>query len=365
MTTQTTEVRIRKNDLREVTLAEGAMPALASGAVRLRIERFALTANNITYAAFGEAMAYWNFFPTAAGFGLLPVWGFAMVEASDHPEISVGERLYGYFPMAHHVDLLPSRVSASAFIDVSTHRAQLPAAYQRYRRISADAQHDPSQEDEQALLWPLFMTSFLIEDFLNEHDLFGADTIVLSSASSKTALGIAACARQRAVAGRRVLGLTSAANLAFCRRTGDYDDVLTYEQLTQVPAQTHSVFVDMAGNGRLLHDLHHHFGEHLRYSCMVGGTHWEARETQHGLPGAKPTFFFAPHHIRKRQQDWGPGGVDQRFAEAWARFLPSLRRWLRIQRTDGATAIIAAYREVLEGRIDPQDGLILGWSGDR
>ena len=37
---------------------------LASGQVRLRVEHFALTANNITYAAFGAAMNYWQFFPT-------------------------------------------------------------------------------------------------------------------------------------------------------------------------------------------------------------------------------------------------------------------------------------------------------------
>jgi hypothetical protein len=36
---------------------------LATGRPGFRVEKFALTANNITYAAFGEAMNYWGFYP--------------------------------------------------------------------------------------------------------------------------------------------------------------------------------------------------------------------------------------------------------------------------------------------------------------
>lgn len=35
--------------------------------VLLGIEHFAFTANNITYAAFGDVVQYWNFFPTETG----------------------------------------------------------------------------------------------------------------------------------------------------------------------------------------------------------------------------------------------------------------------------------------------------------
>ena len=48
--------------------------ALGEGEVRLRIDAFALTSNNITYAAFGAAMNYWSFFPTgSADTGCIPV----------------------------------------------------------------------------------------------------------------------------------------------------------------------------------------------------------------------------------------------------------------------------------------------------
>lgn len=37
---------------------------LEPGEALLAIDTFALTTNNITYAAFGESMRYWDFFPT-------------------------------------------------------------------------------------------------------------------------------------------------------------------------------------------------------------------------------------------------------------------------------------------------------------
>ena len=40
------------------------MPPLAQGQVRLRVERFALTANTVTYATTGDTLGYWDFFPT-------------------------------------------------------------------------------------------------------------------------------------------------------------------------------------------------------------------------------------------------------------------------------------------------------------
>jgi hypothetical protein len=70
---------VERNNLRHSRLvgdphAPGAR-ALAEGEARLRIDGFALTANNITYAAFGDAMKYWEFFPTGdAAWGNIPVW---------------------------------------------------------------------------------------------------------------------------------------------------------------------------------------------------------------------------------------------------------------------------------------------------
>jgi hypothetical protein len=70
----------------------------------------------------------------------------------------------------------------------------------------------------QALLRPLFITSWLIDDFLADNDFFGARVMLLSSASSKTAYGTAFQLAQRD--GIEVVGLTSPGNVAFCESPG-------------------------------------------------------------------------------------------------------------------------------------------------
>jgi hypothetical protein len=100
---------VAKTDLRRAEVREIDPPALAEGEARLAIERFALTANNITYGVFGQAMRYWDFFPGPEGWGRIPVWGHARVEASNHPDLAVGQRFYGYWPMSTHLTVTPRK----------------------------------------------------------------------------------------------------------------------------------------------------------------------------------------------------------------------------------------------------------------
>ena len=366
MTVDSLAFEIRRDDLR-TTRAHVQPLDCPPGAVLCRIERFALTANNITYGVFGDAMAYWNFFPAGAGWGRIPVWGHAEVIESKNPDIARSERLYGYFPMATHVVLQPDKVADAQFMDGAAHRRPLPAPYQVYTRLARDPLHDPEHEDERALLHPLFFTSWLIEDFLADNQLFGAQQVVLASASSKTALGVAFLLKQRKGDRSRsvphsCVGLTSSGNKAFCEQVGYYDEVRTYDEVAAL-GRVPTVFVDMAGDGKLLHAVHHHFRDQLKYSCIVGATHWEKRETQHQLPGAKPQFFFAPTQVGKRTRDWGYDGLVQRLGAGWMAFLPSVKGWLEVRTGRGPEAVAAVYREVLDGRQPPKLGHMLTLHG--
>ena len=109
-------------------------------------------------------MNYWRFFPVlplpggeskgddSGGWDSIPVWGFGTVQASRHPDIRPGERLYGYFPMASHADLSPARVTGLSFMDSAPHRAELHAVYNQNLRCSADLFYTAGTEDLQALL---------------------------------------------------------------------------------------------------------------------------------------------------------------------------------------------------------------------
>lgn len=356
------DFEVKRDDLRASVLVRGGDPAaapLAAGEVQLAIDHFALTANNITYAAFGEAMAYWQFFPTRAGWGRVPVWGFADVARSRHERVREGERVYGYFPMSSHLTVQADRVSAASFVDAAPHRAKLPPVYNQYQRLGSE--HRRELEDAQMLFRPLFMTSFVIDDFLARQGGFGAKQIVLSSASSKTALSLAWLLSRRASPRAEVVGLTSPQHRDFVARTGCYDRIVGYDGVASLP-RSPAVYVDMAGNAGVLAAVHGHFGGELKHSCLVGATHWEARgagASREPLPGPKPELFFAPDHIRAATQALGAEGFNARVAERWAPFAEAAHGWIATTRHRGEAPVRAAYLEVLENRALPERGYVL------
>jgi hypothetical protein len=358
----TTTLLVRQGRLGDTKIATRDDSALAPGQVRVRIASFALTANNITYAAFGDAMSYWKFFPSGEeGWGVVPVWGFGDVVQSAHPGIAVGERLYGYWPMADFVVLQADRLSPQTFMDAAPHRAALPAIYNQYLRTAADPLYTRDTEDLQSLLRPLFTTSWLIDDLLADNDFFGARTLLLSSASSKTAYATAFLLAQRS--GIEIVGLTSPRNRAFCEGLGCYSRVLAYDELDAIPADTACVYVDFAGDAPLRQRVHERFGDNLRYSCSVGGTHVEALGGTKGLPGPRPVLFFAPAQGKKRAEEWGNDEFLRRVREGWHAFLAKANNasqpWIVVRRHQGAQGVQSVYAEVLAGRIDAREGQIL------
>ncbi len=358
MTTRT--LLVRKTALADTRWQQHDPAALAPGQVRLRTDLFALTANNITYAAMGEAMDYWRFFPSDdAAWGVIPVWGFAHITESAHPDLAAGEKLYGYWPMADHAVLQADQVTATSLVDAAPHRAGLHPVYNQYTRCHRDPFYTPESEAVQALLRPLFMTSWLIDDFLADNAGFGATTLLLSSASSKTAYGTAFQLAQRE--GFQVVGLTSPANQAFCESLGCYARVLSYDELDALAADTAAVYVDFAGSTTLRRQIHTRFTD-LRYSCAIGATHLSDLGGGRGLPGPAPTLFFAPAQIKKRRADWGAAVLGQRLLADWQRFTARVsdpaQPWLRVCTHTGEPALEAAYGELLQGHSDPREGQV-------
>ncbi|WP_213952746.1 DUF2855 family protein [Variovorax sp. dw_954] len=357
----TTTLLARKDTLPTARLRTSADAPLATGQVRIRIDTFALTSNNITYAAFGAAMSYWNFFPSGEeGWGVIPVWGFGTVVQSLNPGVAVGERLYGYFPMADQVVLQADRLKPESLVDAAPHRAELHGVYNRYMRCSADPVYTAGSEDVQALLRPLFTTSWLIDDFLAENDFFGADTVLLSSASSKTAYGTAFMLAQRE--GIEVIGLTSPGNKLFCESLGCYSRVVGYDELDQIPTDAACVYVDFAGNAAFRLEVHTRF-VNLKFSSSIGGTHVEQLGGAKNLPGPKATLFFAPAQIKKRSEDWGAAELNRKLLEAWHEFTAQVTDpagpWLVVDHHRGPDAVHAAYLEVLGGKSHPRVGHML------
>ena len=159
-----------------------------------------------------------------------------------------------------------------------------------------------------------------------------------------------------------MIGLTSASNVKFVQSLGCYDEFVTYDAVTSLPADAPVAYVNMAGNSDLRERLHRHFSDQMKYSGRVGLTHRSTSPDESELPGTKPTWFFAPDQIRKRAREWGPGGVETRFGAAWSGFVPKLDQWLDVTEGRGPAAVQAAYLDTLNGRVRPDQGHILSLS---
>lgn len=324
------------------------LAAAGPGEAVIRVERFALTANNITYGVAGDMIGYWQFFPAPDGEGRIPVWGIGRVADSSTDGVSVGQRYYGYFPMSSELKVEPEKPGDRSFSDGAAHRASLPPVYNQYAAMTVENGFDPRFDNHQMVYRPLFSTSFVLDDWLADNDDFGAEAIVVGSASSKTGFGLAYMLRQSGRA--RVIGLTSPGNRAFVEGLGLYDEVFTYDEVESLDAGLKTAYVDMSGNRGVLTRVHEHIADNLVCSSGVGITHYDQRDgdAPSSLPGAPPSMFFAPSQMQKRNQEWGPAVFQQRVAEATAGFFEKVDDWVTIEEYP-FEELPRVYDQVLKG----------------
>lgn len=353
---------VSRSDLHSCKFVSGEPSGrdLEPGRIQLRVEKFGFTANNVTYAVYGDAIGYWRFFPAEEGWGRVPVWGFGEVVNSANEEIPPGGRYYGYFPMSTFVTMYP-KPNSSGFRDVAPHRQPLPSAYNQYFDISKDVGYDAKHENEQMILRPLFITSFLAYDYLAEKDFAGAKTVVLSSASSKTAYGLAFLLSQDSRV--EVVGLTSAKNQEFTRELGCYEQVISYEAIESIPKDRAPVaFIDVAGSAEVRRALQDHLGDALSYLMALGDTHWQDEGSGADLTGDRE-FFFAPTWLTRRVEDWGMSGYIERLGVAWRDFSGQLGGWMKVVEESGPDAVQRVFLDHLNGTADPKIGNVLTLAG--
>jgi NADPH:quinone reductase-like Zn-dependent oxidoreductase len=351
-----TILEVNRTNHGETRRIEENVEPLEPGQVRLRVDRFALTANNITYAVAGDMLGYWDFFPTADGWGRVPAMGWADIIESTHPDIAEGGRYYGWFPMAQYVTITARKIS-DGFRDDGDHRAAHAAVYRNYVHTAHDPWYETGDgaEDRHALLRGLFLTGFLADEFFADDNYFGADQVVVMSASSKTAIGFSQRAAARA--GLKVVAVTSPSNKDFVAALGIYDQVLAYGQLDDI-ANVSSVCIDMAGNAGVRAAIHDRLQDNLAYSMTVGLSHHDAPPAE-VTAGPRPQMFFAPTEVARRRADWGPAAYEDRTTQALTEFVTESLTWLEIEATNGPELAEMTWADVYNGEVAPSVGRIV------
>jgi hypothetical protein len=279
------------------------------------------------------------------------------VIASDDAEIALGRQVYGFLPTSSHLVVEPARRRGDQFTDAAPHRASLPPAYNAYRFV--DPGTDPTTAHElRPLLAPVFMLSFLLDDLLAERDLHGASWALITSASSKAAIGTAFLLRSRGVT---TTGATAAAHVDFVESLGVYDEVLDYDSLDQLETAP-TTLVDIAGDAEHRQRLAAHLGDRLVRSIVAGftrttGSQMALDDTDGG------EVFSAPQRIVERTKQWGRTEFDERVERSLQRFSSWVHDWIELIRTDGPAEVERAYHRVRLGQVAPHQGMLLGLPG--
>ena len=361
-----TELWVDRTDYRHTRVVRGDVPEPGAGEILVAIDKFAMTANNVTYAASGDLFGYWQFYPTGEDpWGKVTVWGIGEVIASQVDAIEVGERLYGFFPMSSHVVMTPGDVTARGFADAVAHRQPLPGLYNQYARTRSEPDELHALEDQRCIFFPLFMTGYVIADLLLDNDWYGVEQVVIGSASSKTGFSTAAFVRSAGYEGT-IVGLTGEQNVAFSEALGCYDSVVPYgdlETLEQVP----TAYIDIAGDVGVRSRLHHHLADRAAVTLLVGATHWDQfGKSLDGdpLPGSEPEVFFAPAQIEKRDAEWGGGVMMGKAYAASIGLIQRLAPTLAMESHAGTEACNTIWQALLENQVSGQRGVMLTLRSD-
>jgi hypothetical protein len=354
-----TVIEMRKDALNELGLLHETPQALQPGQARLKLHRFALTANNVTYAVFGERMAYWNFFPaSSADLGRVPVWGFGDVVESQCKGVEAGTRLYGYFPLGEEVVVQPGKVTARGFTDMAEHRQPMAPLYNMYETA---APADADLEGRITLLRPLFLTGWLIDRWLADNDFFGATRIVASAASSKTALALASGLSQRT--GIEAVALTSSRSQAMVDQTGLWTRSVLYCDEAGLGDGTKTVYVDFAGSQAHMRAVHSACGDNLVRSVAVGGADWDAARSEEPIPGPRPELFFAPSVAAAMIKSMGPAVFATETANSLNAAIAASQRWLQVHHLVGLDAAASSWQRLLANDVAPEEGIVITLEG--
>ena len=368
---------VDKNKINLTKTFENELQPLKNNEIRLKVEKFALTSNTITYGKIGTKFGYYDFYPLSSSshWGCVPAIGWASVVESNMAGISCGGQYFGWYPMSKYctIEASPSR---TGFSDVGKHRKLNAQVYKDHIRTDLDPFRDSAlaienacdYDDRQAILRGLFLTSFLADEYLmDEEKYYGAKHVIIVSASSKTALGIAQRLamknKTKNVSDKHnIIGVTSEGNASFVKETGYYHQTITYDAIGTLSTSGDSVVViDMSGNWRVIKDIHEQVGgEHVKHSMAIGMSHHdsEVAPKTSSIPGPQPALFFAPAEVTRRLREWGPDAFHCHAKDALTSFVNGSRTWMEVEHVYGLSSMKDCWLKVYNGKVAPNIGLI-------
>ncbi|MDF2826560.1 MAG: hypothetical protein K0R68_3968, partial [Mycobacterium sp.] len=188
------------------------------------------------------------------------------------------------------------------------------------------------------------------------HDLHrnGAHTVVVSSASSRSAASLSRLLVDRGI---DVIGLTSTRNRRAVETMNTYHQVLTYDAVDQLPDHTDVVYVDVAGSTEVTAAVHRRLGSRLASSIVVGGTHLRSWPSEFG--GSELTVFNTGDREQQLAAEIGQSTIEEMYQQARETLVGWASPWLKVVRTSGLTAAEETWRDIAAGKSEPLSATVI------
>jgi hypothetical protein len=336
------ELLVKRDDLKVTEVRQVATPELEPEQVELAVERLALTMNNVTYARWGDPpLNFWNTFPAPdPAWGRVPVWGFVRVARSRHPDFPVGDRFFGLLPPSSHHLVRPAP-APRGFVDTTPDRYFPHPWYQTFQPAGAVDHRD----DRRTLLRPVYPASFHAADFVAGKAREDGLTVLITSASSKVAIGIAH--RLQRNPNVRTVGFTSEHRREFVAGLGLYDAVVGYPDLSSAPVEGPAACLDITGDGDVLTAIHGAFRDSLVDIALLGWTH--GAQPAPDLADPAPEIFFAPGVEGEAIETEGQDAFFARYHAAEEKFIDATESWLAVANDSGPDAVAAVFHSLVDG----------------
>jgi len=341
----------RDQPLTRTRVITDELTAPHAGEVLLAVERFGLSSNNISYALLGDMLGHWKPFPAAEGWGRVPAWGVGRVLAADPSVAREGARFAGYMPMATHV-LMQAESTDAGLRDTSLERAGMLPLYRELRAVDDDPIWREEAIDLELAMMPVEPLAALLDEDLRR---LAVTHVVISSASSKTAMGLGHLLRERSV---RVTGLSSPRGASAVAGAESSDTVLTYDDIDSLGRTGTIAYVDIAGDPEVTRSVHEHLGSSLTHSIGVGGSHLVAIDDPFRPDPTRPGPPVKRYSVGQRQvelsEELGQEVLDGLRRRARQTLVGWAATHFGVEIVAGLEATRALWQQVAQGERDPR-----------
>ncbi|GAA6170181.1 DUF2855 family protein [Sessilibacter corallicola] len=286
----------------------------------------------------------------------LYVWGYAQIIESNREGFDKGLGFYGWFPMTRYLVWNPDREVVSTQMRVGSENDSVVKAHTMPALDEAEL-FDLIDPDLYVYLRPMLDVAFALGRTLLENGFKGAQQLVITGASSKTALILAFFLKYwRSIGGfsnvPKVVGITSHRHRNHIDGLQYYDEIHTYNDISRL-LQAPSLVVDLSSGPQILAMLHYHLKSQLVYVYGFGLPHatLESKPTNDAFPMGE---IFNPQDFFQQVM-----GYDTRarmafeFKEHCVLACEAFSSWLSPQLIDGAEEVRWVYQQILAGKSDP------------